>query len=36
MWKNVVDMSRLDMLTSSDKVNEVELSKHVDIIATIS
>jgi hypothetical protein len=34
--KKVVDVSRIDMLTSNDRVNEVELSKHVDTNATIS
>jgi hypothetical protein len=24
-WKKVVDVSRIDMLTNSDRVNEVEL-----------
>ncbi len=35
-WKKVVDASWIDMLINSDKVNEVELSKHVDTNATIS
>jgi hypothetical protein len=34
-WKKVVDASWIDMLINSDKVNEVELSKHVDTNATI-
>lgn len=35
-WKNVFDMSQIDMLTNNDRVNEVELSKHVDTNVTIS
>lgn len=34
--KKVVHVSRIDMLTSNDMVNEVELSKHVDTNAIIS
>jgi len=29
-------MSQIDMLTNNDRVNEVELSKHVDTNVTIS